>query len=234
MKMGTVIRRIPRSTPEELNELREAGVATIHEAMGRTGLMKPYMRPIYAGARIAGNAITVLVHPGDNWMIHVAVELCGSGDVLVVAVSSENQDGMFGELLATSLQARGVAGLVIDAGVRDVEDLTRMQFPAWSRCISAKGTIKATLGTVNTPVVCGGAPVNAGDVIVADQDGVVVVPHGSVTSTLAACRQRLDKEAKKRVRLASGELGMDIEKMRPALESLGLRYYDTIADVPKP
>lgn len=233
MNMGTVVRSIPRSSPQELRELREAGVATVHEAMGRTGLMKPYMRPIYAGARIAGNAITVLVHPGDNWMIHVAAELCAPGDVMVVSVSAESYDGMFGELLATSLQARGVAGLVIDAGVRDVEDLTRMQFPAWSRCVSAQGTIKAALGTVNTPVLCAGAPVTAGDVIVADQDGVVVVPHQSVSPTLLSCRQRLEKEARKRARLASGELGMDIENMRPALAALGLRYYETAADLPQ-
>jgi 4-hydroxy-4-methyl-2-oxoglutarate aldolase len=233
MNMGTVILRIPRSSPDELQELAEAGVATVHEAMGRTGLMQPYMRPIYPGARVAGNAITVLSHPGDNWMIHVAVELCHPGDVLVVAVSAENSDGMFGELLATSLRARGVVALVIDAGVRDVEDLTAMKFPAWSRCISAKGTIKATLGMVNTPVVCAGAAVNAGDVIVADHDGVVVVPHASVGATLVSCRQRFEKESKKRLRLANGELGLDIENMRPALEALGLRYFETIADVPR-
>jgi 4-hydroxy-4-methyl-2-oxoglutarate aldolase len=233
MKMGTVVRRIPRSSPEELSELREAGVATVHEAMGRVGLMKSYIRPIYAGARIAGNAITVLVHPGDNWMIHVAVELCSPGDVLVVAVSADSSDGMFGELLATSLQARGVVGLVIDAGVRDVEDLTRMQFPAWSRCISAKGTVKATLGTVNMPVVCAGASVSGGDVIVADQDGVVVVPCKALSPILVLCRQRLEREAKKRARLASGELGMEIENMRQKLEALGVRYYETIADLPQ-
>lgn len=233
MKMGTVIRQIPRSSPEELKELANAGVATVHEAMGRIGLMQPYMRPIFSGVRIAGNAITVLAHPGDNWMIHVAVELCRPGDVLVVAVSAENSDGMFGELLGTSLRARGVAGLIIDAGVRDVEDLTTMKFPVWSRCISAKGTIKATLGMANTPVVCAGAAVNAGDVIVADYDGVVVVPHGSVKAAIEGSRQRLAKEASKRARLANGELGLDIDNMRPALEALGLHYYETIADVPK-
>jgi 4-hydroxy-4-methyl-2-oxoglutarate aldolase len=191
------------------------------------------MRPIYAGARISGNAITVLAHPGDNWMIHVAVELCRPGDVMVVAVSAENSDGMFGELLATSLRARGVAGLIIDSGVRDVEELTVMKFPVWSRCISAKGTIKATLGMVNTPVVCAGALVNPGDAIVADYDGVVVVPYASVNSTIESCRQRLEKEANKRILLASGELGLDIEKMRPTLHSLGLRYFETIADLPQ-
>jgi 4-hydroxy-4-methyl-2-oxoglutarate aldolase len=195
--------------------------------------MRPYLRPIYNGARVAGNAVTVLAHPGDNWMIHVAVELCCPGDVMVVAVSAENSDGMFGELLATSLSARGVAGLVIDSGIRDVEALTEMRFPAWARCISAKGTIKATLGMVNTSVVCAGAIVNPGDAIVADHDGVVVVPYASTNATIGSCRQRLEKEANKRTRLAKGELGLDIDNMRPALESLGLRYYETILDLPE-
>jgi 4-hydroxy-4-methyl-2-oxoglutarate aldolase len=231
MKMGTVVRNIPRSSPEQLRELADAGTATVHEAMGRVGLMQPYMRPIYPGARIAGNAVTVLAHPGDNWMIHVAVELCKPGDALVVAVSAENHDGMFGDLLATSLKARGVIGLVIDAGVRDVTDLREMQFPVWSRCISAKGTIKATLGMVNTPVVCAGVSLRGGDVLVADEDGVVVVPYAEVDTTLAATRERLAREAKKRARLASGELGMDIESMRPSLAAVGLKYYDSIDEI---
>lgn len=231
MKMGTVVRNIPRSSQEQLQELATAGVATVHEAMGRINLMQPYMRSIFSGAHIAGNAVTALVHPGDNWMIHVAVELCRAGDVLVIAVSAENHDGMFGDLLATSLKARGVAALVIDTGVRDVEDLRKMQFPVWSRCISAKGTIKASLGMVNTPVICAGAAVHGGDVIVADDDGVVVVPHADVEATLIACRQRLAKESKKRGQLASGELGLDIENMRPTLAQLGLVYYDMIDDV---
>ena len=231
MKMGTVIRNIPRSSQEQLQELAAAGVATVHEAMGRINLMQPYMRSIYPGAHVAGNAVTVLVHPGDNWMIHVAVELCRPGDVLVVAVSAENHDGMFGDLLATSLRARGVAGAIIDAGVRDVEDLRKMQFPVWSRCSSAKGTIKSTLGTVNTPVICAGAAVHGGDVIVADDDGVVVVPHGDMEATLIASRIRLAKETKKRGQLARGELGLDIENMRPTLAQLGLTYYDSIDDV---
>lgn len=230
MKMGTVIRNVPRTPPEQLQELASAGVATVHEAMGRTGLMKPYMRPIYRGGRIAGNAITVLTHPGDNWMLHVAVELCRPGDVLVVALSADNTDGMFGDLLATSLKARGVVGLVIDAGVRDVADLTAMGFPVWSKNVSAKGAIKATLGLVNTRVCCAGAIVNGGDVIVADDDGVVIVPHGSVQATLVTSRQRLAREDKKRARLAARELGLDIETMRPALEQLGLHYYETIEE----
>lgn len=231
MKMGTVIRNIPRSSAETLKGLAAAGSATVHEAMGRVGLMQPYMRPISAGARAAGNAVTVLVHPGDNWMIHVAVELCRPGDVLVVAVSAECHDGMFGDLLATSLQAHGVAALVIDAGVRDTEDLRAMQFPVWSRAISSKGTIKATLGNVNTPVVCAGAYVTAGDVIIADDDGVAVVPNGEADATLAAAQKRVALESKKRARLASGELGLDIENMRPTLEQLGLKYYENLEDL---
>jgi 4-hydroxy-4-methyl-2-oxoglutarate aldolase len=231
MRMGTVIRNLSRSSPEQLNELASAGVATVHESMGRVGLMQPYMRPIQSGARIAGNAVTVLVHPGDNWMIHVAVELCHPGDVLVVAVSAESDDGMFGDLLATSFKSRGVIGLVIDAGVRDVVDLRQMNFPAWSRYVSARGTIKATLGNVNTPVVCAGVCVNAGDAIVADDDGVVVVPFLKVEATLSAARQRLLRETGKRERLARGELGLDIENMRPALSQLGMKYYDELEDV---
>lgn len=231
MKMGTVVRNIPRTSQERLKALSEFGVATVHEAMGRTGLMKPYIRPIYPGARVAGNAVTVLVHPGDNWMLHVAAELCREGDVLVVAVSSECTDGMFGELLATSMRAHGVQALVIDAGCRDVAELTEMKFPIWSRAISAKGTIKATLGNVNTPVVCAGALVHGGDVVVADDDGVVVVPHKDVAAAIAASEQRIQKEAKKRERLAVGELGMDIENMRPKLEELGLIYYESLDEV---
>ena len=231
MKMGTVVKNISRSSSEQLRELASAGSATVHEALGRINLMQPYMRPIYAGGSIAGNAVTALVHPGDNWMIHVAVEQCRPGDVLVVAVSAENHDGMFGDLLATSLKAHGVVGLVIDAGVRDVEQLREMQFPVWSKCISAKGTIKATLGMVNTPIVCAGAAVNGGDVIVADSDGVVIVPYKDVDTTLAACRQRLDRESKKRERLANGELGLDIENMRPVLSQLGLKYYETLDEI---
>jgi 4-hydroxy-4-methyl-2-oxoglutarate aldolase len=228
MKMGTVVKNISRSSSEQLRELASAGTATVHEALGRINLMQPYMRPIYAGASIAGNAVTALVHPGDNWMIHVAVEQCRPGDVLVVAVSAENHDGMFGDLLATSLKAHGVVGLVIDAGVRDVEQLREMQFPVWSKCISAKGTIKATLGMVNTPIICAGAAVNGGDVIVADSDGVVIVPYKDVDTTLAVCRQRLERESTKRQRLANGELGLDIENMRPVLSQLGLKYYETL------
>jgi 4-hydroxy-4-methyl-2-oxoglutarate aldolase len=231
MKMGTVVRNIPRSSGDQLKALSQYGVATVHEAMGRTGLMQPYMRPIYAGAQVAGNAITVLAHPGDNWMIHVAAELCGPGDVLVVAVSAENTDGMFGELLATSMCARGVRAVVIDAGCRDTAELKRMKFPVWSRAISAKGTIKATLGNVNTPIICAGCLVNAGDVVVADDDGVAVVPHREVAETISACQQRVAREDKKRKRLMTGELGLDIDKMRPMLKKLRLKYYETLEQV---
>jgi 4-hydroxy-4-methyl-2-oxoglutarate aldolase len=234
MKMGTVVRNIPRSTADQLKDLSQYGVATVHEAMGRTGLMQSYIRPIYAGAQVAGNAVTVLAHPGDNWMLHVAAELCGPGDVLVVAVSAENSDGMFGELLGTSMRARGVKAVVIDAGCRDIAQLMRMKFPVWSRAISAKGTIKATLGNVNTPVICAGCLVNAGDVVVADDDGVVVVPHHGVAETIAACQQRVVREDKKRKRLMAGELGVDIENMRPKLKELSLTYYDTYEQVPAP
>jgi len=233
MKMGTVVRNLPRSSEAELREFRDCGVATVHEAMGRNGLLKPYMRPIYAGASIAGNAVTVLAHPGDNWMLHVAVELCRPGDVLVVAVSAENSDGMFGELLASSFRAKGVAGLIIDAGCRDVAELSKMRFPVWSRAISAKGTIKATLGNVNTPVVCAGALVHAGDIIVADDDGVVVVPHGNSDAALKASKERVLKEQQKRSRLVAGELGLDIDQMRSKLEELGLTYYNDWQEVPK-
>jgi len=233
MRMGTVIRNIPRSLPEELKYLADAGVATIHEAMGRVGLMNSYMRPIFSGAKIGGNAITVLVHPGHNLMIHVAVELCQPGDVLVVAMSAEDTHGMFGDLLATSLQARGVAGLIMDAGVRDVADLTSMRFPVWSKCISAQGTGKANVGLVNAPVTCAGALVNGGDVIVADDDGVVVVPYAKVQETIAACNARLAKEATKRARLAAGELGLDIDGTRSGLHAMGVRYYDSLEDVPE-
>jgi len=228
MKMGTVIRTIPRAGATVIASLREHGVATVHEAMGRTGLMKPWMRPIYPGARIAGSAVTVLAHPGDNWMLHVAVEVCQPGDVLVVAVSSGCTDGYFGELLATSFVSRGVCGLVIDAGCRDVADLTRMKFPVWSRAVSAKGTIKATVGCVNIPVVCAGAFVTPGDVVLADDDGVVIVPIDRAASVASASDERAVREAAKRKRLAAGELNLDIENMRAKLASAGLVYYESL------
>jgi len=218
-----VVRNIKRADPAGMAEY---GVSTVHEAYGRLGLMKPYLRPVWAGASIAGPAVTVLAQPGDNWMIHVAVEQCKKGDILVVGCTTDNTDGMFGELLATSLKARGVQGLIIDAGCRDVKALHEMNFPVWSRAVSAKGTVKATLGSVNIPVVCAGMLVTPGDVIVADDDGVVGVPVERVEAVWAAGREREAAEAEKRTRLAAGELGVDMYALRPLLERLGVTYVD--------
>jgi len=224
--LGIVRRNIVRADRAAVERLAKFGVATIHEAMGRVGLMKPYMRPIYPGAHLCGTAVTVLLHPGDNWMMHVAAEQIQPGDVVIAAISADCTDGFFGDLLATSFRARGAVGLVIDAGVRDVKDLTAMGFPVFSKAISAKGTIKATLGSVNIPVVCAGAAVNPGDVVVADDDGVVVVPAAVAQAAADAAQAREDNEAAKRRRLAAGELGLDMYKMREALAAAGLKYVD--------
>jgi 4-hydroxy-4-methyl-2-oxoglutarate aldolase len=224
--MGVVVRNVPRADRSVIEELAGFGVATIHEAQGRSGLLSPDLRPIQAGVRIAGSAVTVSVPPGDNWMIHVAVEQAGAGDVLVVAPTSRCDDGYFGELLATALTARQVAGLVIDAGCRDVAELRAMGFAVWSRCISASGTVKETLGDVNIDVVCGGEIVRPGDVIVADDDGVVVVAREQVSQIAQASRRREDKEAVSRRRYQAGELSLDVSAMRERLAEKGLTYVD--------
>ncbi|MBI2713789.1 MAG: 4-carboxy-4-hydroxy-2-oxoadipate aldolase/oxaloacetate decarboxylase [Rhizobiales bacterium] len=226
-----VVRTIKRADSNAIGTLGAVGVSTAHEALGRSGLMKPYMRPVWAGAQIAGPAVTVLAQPGDNWMIHVAVEQCQKGDVLVVGCTSDNTDGMFGELLATALVARGVIGLIIDAGARDVKALKEMGFPVWSRAISAKGTVKAALGAVNIPVVCAGVNVEPGDVVVADDDGVVVVPKNLAVETAGKAQKRHDDEDGKRKRLVAGELSLDMYKMREGLAKAGLVYVDKPEDV---
>jgi 4-hydroxy-4-methyl-2-oxoglutarate aldolase len=223
---GIVVRNIRRADTVVVGSLGRLGVATVHEAQGRIGLMQPYMRPLWRGARIAGSAVTALCHPGDNWMIHVAVEVLRPGDALIVACSSESTDGAFGEPLATSLKARGAKGVVLDIGCRDAHEITQMQFPVWSRAISAKGTVKATLGSVNVPVVCAGVQVNPGDVVVADDDGVVIVRRADAEAVVKAGEERGKKEVASRARLEKGELGLDIYGMRGALDEKGLKYVD--------
>jgi len=223
---GMVVRNIHRAGSGVVETLGRLGVATVHEAQGRSGLMQPYMRPVWRGARIGGSAVTALCHPGDNWMIHVAAEVLRQGDILVVACSSENTDGAFGELLATSLKARGAKGVILDMGCRDAAEISEMKFPLWARAISAKGTVKASIGSVNVPVVCAGVSVKPGDVIVADDDGVVVVDRKQAEAVAKAGQEREKKEAGSRARLQKGELGLDVYGMRKSLEEKGLKYID--------
>ncbi|ANW01295.1 4-carboxy-4-hydroxy-2-oxoadipate aldolase/oxaloacetate decarboxylase [Bradyrhizobium icense] len=225
-----VVRNIKRTEPDIVRRLGALGVATAHEAYGRFGLMKPYLRPVWSGAETSGTAVTVLAQPGDNWMIHVAVEQCQPGDILVVGCTADNTDGMFGDLLATSLMARGVKGLVIDAGVRDAKSLREMGFPVWSKAISAKGTVKATLGAVNVPVVCAGINVVPGDAVVADDDGVVVIGRRDAADVVAKGEKRVADEDGKRKQLAAGVLGLDMYKMRDPLAKAGLVYVDELEE----
>jgi 4-hydroxy-4-methyl-2-oxoglutarate aldolase len=231
--LGVAVKNINRASQEQIDRLEKLGSATVHEAQKRVGQLKPYLRPVFSGARIAGSAITVLLQPGDNWMLHVAMELAQPGDIIIASCTTDNDDGFFGDLLASSAMAQGIKGLVIDGGVRDTKDLKEMNFPVWSKAISIKGTVKNTLGSVNIPIICGGQQINPGDIVIADDDGICIVPYENAQIVADAAQKRESFEGEKRAKFEDGVLGLDLYNMRPGLEAAGFKYYDSLEDLKK-